>query len=144
MSSQSNETQTAETRFRQAFERLKAGVPNVVEPGTRVSQNSIAKEAGRDATALKKARFPTLIREIQAYLELHQPNDEDAAKKAKAKKAIKRSLEERMKDTVIQRDMVQSILASANFRIVELTHEVQSLQRRLDDIQPPPSKLGRW
>ena len=142
MSSQPVETLSAEARFRQAFERLKAGDPKVLERGAPVTQNNVAKEAGRDPTALKKARFPALIREIQAYLELHKPDDQAAARKANRKKATKRSLEERLDDAVTQRDMAQSVLASANLRIVELTHEVQSLQLRLDELQPPPTRLG--
>lgn len=35
-----------------------------------MSQNNVAKEEGCDPTALRKARFPTLEREIQAYVEL--------------------------------------------------------------------------
>ena len=61
---------SAEQRFRQAFERLKANKPKVLEVGTPVSQNNVAKEAGCDPSALRKSRFPALVREIQAYLEL--------------------------------------------------------------------------
>jgi chromosome segregation ATPase len=133
----------AEARFRQAFERLKDGNPRVVVPGTPVTQNNVAREASCDPSALKKARFPELVREIQAYVELHNAEDQSAARKAKKQKAAKRSLEERLEDALRQRDQVQSVLASANVRIVELTDEVRSLQRRLDELQPPPTKLGR-
>lgn len=144
MSSQRpTEAFSAETRFRQAFERLKCGQPKVVEPGTPVTQNNVAREASCDPSALKKARFPTLIREIQAYLELHNVEDHALARKAKRQKAAKRSLDERLDDALRQRDQAQSVLASANLRIVELTAEVQALQRKVDEFQPPPTKLGR-
>ncbi|OIN69512.1 hypothetical protein BL247_21955 [Ralstonia solanacearum] len=142
-SQQPVEAQSAEMRFRQAFERLKSGEPKVVETGAAVTQNNVAREAGCDPSALKKARFPVLIREIQAYVELHKGEDHLAAQKAKRRRVAKRSLEERLEDAIRQRDEVQSVLASANHRIVELTEQVQSLQRKVDELQPPPTKLGR-
>jgi chromosome segregation ATPase len=142
-SPQPPEPLSAKMRFEQAFERLKAGQPKVLERGSAVTQNNVAREAGCDPSALKKARFPALIREIQAYLELHKPEDQPAARKAAQQKAAKRTLEERLADAVRQRDMAQSQLLSANRRVMELAEEVQSLQRRLDSLQPPPTKLGR-
>ena len=64
---------TAEQRFRQAFDRLKTDTPRVLKPGTPVSQNHVALEAGVVTSALRKSRFPSLIREIQAYVDLGQP-----------------------------------------------------------------------
>lgn len=142
MLSQHVEPQSAEERFRQAFERLKAGEPKVMKRGTSVTQNNVAREAGCDASALKKARFPALIREIQAYIELHQDNDHSAGQKTKRRRAANRSKQERLEDAIRQRDQAQSILASANMRIVELTDQVQSLQRQLDEIRPPPTRHG--
>jgi chromosome segregation ATPase len=141
MSSQPVEL-SAEQRFRQAFERLKAGEPKVLARGTPVTQNNVAKEAGTDASALKKARFPVLIREIQAYIELHPESNHNAGQKAKRQRAANRSIQERLEDAVRQRDQAQSILASANMRIVELTAQVHSLQRQLDDIRPLPTRHG--
>ncbi|VBT21819.1 Uncharacterised protein [Burkholderia pseudomallei] len=142
-SQQLDEAQSAEMRFRQAFERLKSGQPKVVEAGTTVSQNNVAREAGCDPSALKKARFPVLVREIQAYVELQNGDGRLASQKAKEKRAARRSQKERLEDAIRQRDQAQSILASANYRIVELTEQLQSLQRKLDELQPQPIKLGR-
>lgn len=137
------EFHNAETRFRQAFERLKGGTTTVLTTGAPVTQNNVAREAGCDPSALKKARFPALIREIQSYLELRKIDTHVAAQKASKQKAVKRSLEKRLDDALRQRDQAQSILANANLRIVELTDAVLSLQRRLDETQSPPTKLGR-
>lgn len=128
---------SAEARFRQSFERLKTGQPKVLKRGSSITQNNVAREAGCDPSALKKARFPALIREIQAYLELHTNDDQIAARQAKRQNATKRSDKERLQDAIRQRDQAQSILASANLRIIELTSEVQVLRRRLDELQPP-------
>lgn len=143
MSFQTSEAQSAETRFRQAFERLKAGEPKVVERGTSVTQNNVAREAGCDPSALKKARFPALIREIQAYVELHDEKAPSAAQKTRKRRATNRSLQERLDDAIRQRDHAQSILASANMRIIELSVKVQSLQQQLDDLRPPPTPFGK-
>lgn len=139
MPSQTVDTLSAEDRFRQAFERLKAGEPKLLKLGTPVTQNNVAREAGCDPSALKKARFPALIRQIQAYIELHQGDHATTSKKAK-KRAANRTMQERLDDAIRQRDQAQSILASANTRIIELSDEVQSLKRQLDDIRPSP----RW
>lgn len=134
---QSDEPLSAEERFRKAFERLKSGDPKVLKPGTPVTQNNVAREAGCDPSALKKARFPALIREIQAYIELHPENQQTANQKTKKKRAANRSIKERLDDAIRQRDHAQSMLASANLRIVELSEEVHSLQQELDEARPP-------
>lgn len=58
----------AGAEFSQAFERLKSGAPVNVPEGTPVSQNNVAREAGRDPSALKKSRHPQLIQDIQNFL----------------------------------------------------------------------------
>lgn len=142
MPSQQAKTSSAEIRFRQALERLISGKTNVLPPGSPVSQNNVAREASCDPSALKKSRFPALVCEIQAYVELHQNSHERAARNAeKQKRAVNRSTREHLADAIRQRDMAQSLLASANQRIVELSAEVQLLQRRLDELNPPPVSL---
>lgn len=137
MPSQRVKPQSAENRFRQAFERLKAGEPKMLAQETPVTQNNVAREAGCDPSALKKSRFPVLVCEIQAYIELHQEDQLYTGKKIK-RLAAKRSLKERLDDAIRQRDQAQSILASANTRIIDLSEEVQSLQRQLDEIRILP------
>ena len=67
----SSKPKTAQANFREAFERLKASAPKILPPGTPVSQNNVAKEAGCDPTALKKQRYPDLVAEIQAYVDAY-------------------------------------------------------------------------
>lgn len=136
-------TMTAEQRFRRAFERLKKNKPEVLSEGTPVSQNNVAKEAGCDPSALRKSRFPTLVREIQAYVELHR-DDQSSQRKAilKARRA-RRSDRERLEDAVRQRDEAVSRMASAERRIVELSEKVQSLERQLDELRPALAPIRR-
>ena len=62
----------AELKFREAFERLKVGKPDILPKGTPLSQNNVAKEAGVDPSALRRARFPELVADIQAWIESHK------------------------------------------------------------------------
>lgn len=143
MSSTQTEPLSAEQRFRQAFERLKANDPKVVDAGTPVSQNNVAREAGCDPSALRKARFPALIREIQAYVELHADLAPSQRQVALKKSETRRSATERLADAIRQRDAAQSLLLSANRRVVELSEQVHSLQQRLEELLPPPAPIGR-
>ena len=143
MSSTQTESLSAEQRFRQAFERLKSSDPKVLDRGTPVSQNNVAREAGCDPSALRKARFPALIREIQAYLELHSDDTPSQRQVALKRSEARRSTTQRLGDAIRQRDAVQSLLASANRRVVELAEQVQGLQQRLDDLLDKPARIER-
>lgn len=141
MTSKSENLPAAE-RYRQAFERLKANEPEVLKPGTPVSQNNVAKEAGCDPTALRKSRFSALIREIQVYIEMFPPvrppsRRQELIKRRKARKTQK-SREKEIED---QRDKAQSKLASAIGRIVELSAELKLVKAELERFKPPPRSL---
>jgi polyhydroxyalkanoate synthesis regulator phasin len=119
----------AEARFRQAFDRLKAGNPRVLDRGAPVSQNNVAREAGCDPTALKKKRYPELVNDIQTHIKAKEDGAQSAAP---SKQRARKTDQQKLEDMTRQRDQAQSILASANMRILELTEQVQDLQRRLD------------
>lgn len=130
------ESKGAEDRFRKAFERLKINEPKMLRLGTPVTQNNVAREAGCDPSALKKARFPALVREIQAYIELHPEAENAKNQKIKKKRAANRTLKERLDDTVNQRDQAQSIIASAGMRILELLEKINLLEKELNELRP--------
>lgn len=139
MSSETNAL-TAEQRFRQAFERLKENRPKALPKDTPVSQNNVAREAGCDPTALRKSRFPTLVREIQAYVDIYR--DDRPSKRQKILKARenRRQLKGDLAELARERDLAQSQLLSAQKRILELTHHNNSLQQELDKLRPPPKR----
>ena len=142
MPSKQIEPVSAEGRFRLAFERLKAGKPSVLPKGATVSQNNVAREAGcADPGALKKSRYPELIREIQAYVELHPVEEDSVRKESKDRRNARRSLQEELVEARQQRDMAQSVLVSADRRIIELTERNRDLQQELDRLKPPPAPL---
>jgi uncharacterized membrane protein len=131
------EASSAEQRFRDAFERLKLGVPEVLPRGTPVSQNNVAKEAGCDPSALRKSRFPLLVLDIQEWVEAHKgetpPSERQRLLKQRGKN---RDLRETMADLKKQRDAAVGKLADADLRIVELTERLADAQARLDQLQP--------
>lgn len=123
----------AELKFRDAFERLKAGKPDILPKGTPLSQNNVAKEAGVDPSALRRARFPELVADIQTWIEDHK--DEAPQKSPRqmmlAQRSRNRDLQEKVKALEEQRDRALGQLLDAQSRILELTLENQRLQAQL-------------
>lgn len=128
---------TAEANFRESFERLKAGVPKVLPAGTLVSQNNVAKEAGCDPSALRKARFPGLVEEIQAYLATNSQERSNSERQRLLKaRQVSRSKSETIANLKAQRDDAVSRLVEADELIGTLARHVQDLQAKLEDLQP--------
>src|ERR1700730_8529773 len=87
----------AETAFREAFERLKRNRPETLVKNSVVSQNNGAKEAGCDPSALRKSRYPTLVAEIQLWLETNRPQAPLSSRQTLiSQRKRKRSLKERI------------------------------------------------
>jgi chromosome segregation ATPase len=139
----SSATETAEQRFRLAFERLKADKPQVLPRGTPVSQNNVAKEAGTDPTALRKARYPALIREIQAWVEINGQEKTLQRKREDRRRRDREDLTAKIKQLEQQRDDAQSQLISAQRMLLELLQDKARLQLRLDELLPPPTLLKK-
>lgn len=133
---------TAEQRFRDAFERLKFGVPKVLPNGTHVSQNKVAKEAGCDPSALRKSRFPLLVIAIQEWVEAHKGEQQPSERQRLLKQRRKnRDTRETITDLKKQRDAAVGLLADADCKIVELSEKVADLQVKLDELQPSAKVL---
>ena len=128
---------TAEQRFRQAFERLKAGRPVLLPRTTPVSQNNIAKEAGCDPSALRKSRFPSLVREIQAYVEIYRQQRPSKRQSLLKQRTANSEGRLRLEEVARQRDRAQSQLVSAQRRIVELIEELKTVKGRLNEARGP-------
>lgn len=124
----------AEDSFREAFSRLKKDAPQRLAKGTPISQNNVAKEAGCVPSALRKSRFPSLIAEIQRFVE-------DQVKIAPVsprqtmlgQRRRNRSLKEEIVAVKIERDHALSLLLEADGKILELLLDNSTLQARLHD-----------
>jgi hypothetical protein len=121
----SSSKRTAEIGFREAFERLKTNQPTVLAKGAFVSQNNVAREAGRDPSALKKDRYPLLVSEIQAFSATLR---EQRAEKKIPHDNRTRSLKRRLADSRKQVSRLSSIVASQQQLIVDLYDEIERLE----------------
>lgn len=136
----------AEKLFQDAFERLKSNKPIRLPRGTPVSQNNVAKEAGRDPSALRKSRYPRLIRAIQKWIE-----DNGNAPRARASSAslIKgardknRQLQARLGEVTGQRDNAMARLVVAEESILDLHRRLQDCKARLGEADSVVPIRGR-
>ncbi len=135
---QFDQTPNAEQRFREAFERLKLGVPVLLPKGSHVSQNNVAREAGcDDPSALRKSRYPLLVIAIQEWVEVNKGEQQLSERQRLLKQRRKnRDKRETIADLKKERDFVSGLLADADLRILELTENVADLQAKLDNLQP--------
>ncbi len=130
---------SAEAVYRDAFERLKCGMPKRLPKGSSVSQNNVAKEAGSDPSALKKARFPTLIAEIQRYVAEHRTDRQPSPRQSMlAQRGRNRNLRERIGEISMQRDQMACMLNEANAKILELMERVAELEAKLPILNVVP------
>ncbi|MBM5458564.1 hypothetical protein H8F21_13425 [Pseudomonas sp. P66] len=130
MSSPSNDgkqVSRAEVAFRNAFDRLKQNTPNLLPKGSPVSQNNVAREAGLDPSALKKARFPILVAEIQSWVSSHGGQTEPKQQHS-ANRSEKRDLRQQLASMKAQRDNALGLLAESDALILQLTHEIERLK----------------
>ncbi|HAT4986200.1 TPA: hypothetical protein I9786_004663 [Serratia marcescens] len=119
-------------QYRAAFERLKNNKPERLPKGTPVSQNNVAKEAGRDPSALKKTRFPLLIAEIQTYVASYAEDRPLSVRQVSLLARQKnRGLRERIGEIEQQRDHLASLLSEADATILELYDRITELERQL-------------
>ncbi|EIM17045.1 hypothetical protein PchlO6_6054 [Pseudomonas chlororaphis O6] len=119
----------AEAAFRTAFERLKSGQPKLLPKGSLISQNNVAREAGLDPSALKKTRFPSLVAEIQLWINEFASKPQPSKRQTLiSQRKRNRNLRERMEAMKAQRDIALSLLVAADARILELTAENNRLK----------------
>ena len=130
----------AELKFRDAFERLKLGKPDILPKGTPLSQNNVAKEAGVDPSALRRTRFPELVSEIQDWIVAHKDEQTQISPRQMmlAQRSRNRDLKEKYKALEEQRDRALGQLLDAQARILEITLENQRLRAQLPESNVRP------
>jgi hypothetical protein len=129
--------------LREAFERLKRGKPERLPKGTPITQNNVAREAERDPSALKKSRYPGLIREIQHWAE-QQPSEASPSSRQAilATRKRNRSLREKIEALMTERDLAMSLLVEADAKILDLILENARLNALLRpaNVAPMPNR----
>ncbi|NHC04091.1 hypothetical protein G9F31_09960 [Acinetobacter sp. 187] len=118
--------QNAEQSFREAFKRLKSNNPKILPLNSPVTQNNIAREAGRDPSALKKDRYPLLILEIQAYI---QSKTEENQVKKKSTDNRSLTIQKKLANSRQQIDKLSSIVVAQNETIQNLLNEIDLLKK---------------
>lgn len=131
----------AEKQFQDAFYRLKRNMPQVLNKGTPVTQNNVAREAGRDPSALKKARYPALIEEIQTWIREYA-KDSAPSPRQKALKARRKNIDQkaRARQMAIQRDLALSLAVESDSLLLDLLREVEQLSANLESRNVSPIK----
>lgn len=127
----------AERAYREAFERLKQGKPVRLPPGAEVHKKNIAIEAGKDPSALKRKRFPSLVAEAENYCrERKGASTESPRQLVLAKRDVERGKREQAAKYKAERDEALSLLVEAEACIVDQAAELRSLKLTM-----PPSNV---
>lgn len=121
---------SAEQLFENAFQRLKDNSPQVLQKGSHVSQNNVAREAGCDPSALRKSRYPKLIAEIQQWVQSYseQNTSQSPRQRLMKQRARNRTLADRLLDAKLAADKALSMLVEADAKILELSMEIERLR----------------
>lgn len=132
---------TAEIAYRAAFDRLKRGAPVLLPKNTQVSQNNVAKEAGRDPSALRKSRYPTLVSEIRHWISDSSKHVTSQRQRNLRQQARKRSDKELVSAFKMQRDHAQALLIEAHATILEYANQIYDLRSQLEGVRPSAKLL---
>lgn len=119
---------SGEAAYREAFHRLVANAPVRLPVGSLVTQNNVAREAGCDPSALRKSRYPALIREIQDWLEAHKSPRSTEPWDGSKSGANRLDLKQQIAKLTAQRDTLASQLVHADAKILELTRTIEELK----------------
>ncbi len=133
-----------ESIFRDAFERLKAGRPVRVPADSRVSQGMVAREAGRDPSSFKKARYPQLIQDIQEWILASAQTSSEFRTSAPEPKQKRASSEEAMERLRNERDHALSLLVQADALILDLTQQLESFRSATAPESNRVTDLSTW
>lgn len=131
-----NISQTLQDYF-DALERLKSGRPLKVMKGVRITNDSVALEAGRKKGSIKKSRpmFAVLIESIALAADAQRPNSRESLQGARAEKYRLKAHKQRA-----EVDVALASLVSRLYEIHELRKRVAALENQVADLT---SLLGR-
>lgn len=113
--------------YKEAWERLKTGKPNIVEKDMPINQlNTVALEAGKEKGSLRKKNHPKLCEEILNY----EVKETLLQKANRQKEQYKKIAEE--KDRLWKEGLAKEIMLSK--RVIELEMEIKHIKQKYPGI----------
>jgi hypothetical protein len=119
-----------------AFERLKSNKPIRLPSGTVVSQNNVAREAGKDPSALKKSRYAALISDIQTWRKRSSLRNERLIRRLVVAKSKISELNRKLEVLTRQRDAALSRLLAAEEELVLRSVAVHDKEQPTSKVVP--------
>jgi len=120
---------SAEDEYRNAFKRIVDGKTIRIPKGSPPTLANIAREAGRDPSALKKSRYPIFITEVEEYnsassLTMDQAERSLTAQLAAAR-AENKSLREKCSNLCKERDAAQTKILNLQQALVAMNLQLE-------------------
>ncbi|NRP46352.1 MULTISPECIES: hypothetical protein [unclassified Marinobacterium] len=110
---------SVENEYKEALKRLQ-------KQGKRISNDSVAKEAGRKPTAITKRRFPELVALIAEAAE--EQKSSSATSEAAKERRIKEDYRENLKQTQKQLADALGRISSLEYQLFEQQIEIMRLR----------------
>lgn len=121
--------ESAEAEYRQAFKRIVDGKTVRVDKMASPTLANIAREAGKDPSALKKSRYPSFIGEVELFNEMacsvRGGADRSLSAQLQAARQENKRLREDYELLSAERDQSHSRVLNLQQAIVELSSEVE-------------------
>lgn len=121
--------ESAEVEYRKAFKRIIEGKAVRVDKTASPTLANIAREAGKDPSALKKSRYPGFIGEVESFNEIASSVREEADRSLTAQLKSARQENKRLREDyellIVERDQSHSRVLNLQQAIVELSFEIE-------------------
>jgi len=123
----------AEIEYRKAFRRIVEGKAMRVDKMAPPNLANIAREAGKDPSALKKSRYPIFISEVESFnnnvSSAGERIDRSLSAQLKAARSENRKLRESYEQLTIERDESHSRVLNLQLALVEMSFMVDGLEK---------------
>ncbi len=121
--------ESAEVEYRKAFNRIIEGKAVRVDKTASPTLANIAREAGKDPSALKKSRYPGFISEVESFNQVSgsvkDETDRSLTAQLKSARQENKRLREEYELLSIERDQSHSRVLNLQQAIVELSFEIE-------------------
>lgn len=123
----------AEIEYRKAFRRVIEGKALRVDKMASPNLASIAREAGKDPSALKKSRYPIFISEVESFnnnvSSAGERIDRSLSAQLKSARSENKKLRECYEQLTIERDESHSRVLNLQLALVEMSFMVDGLEK---------------